>query len=167
MIPVTSAHQHPNGRPTDGGLPPVPSIPLSEDKGSAGTGDQSIGGLVRDATTHLSTLVRAEVELARTEITAEVKKGLKGSVFLIVALTVLLLLLPFLFTTLALVLSIWLPEWAGFGIITFLMLVVAGLFGLLGYRKMRRIRAPQRTLESMRGTATALRRSRDAEPESL
>ena len=49
----------------------------------------SIGDLVKDATTQVSTLVRAEVELARAEITRDVKKGLTGSVFFILALVVL------------------------------------------------------------------------------
>lgn len=41
---------------------------------------------VRDATTQVSTLVRAEVELAKAEITRDVKKGLTGSVFFILVL---------------------------------------------------------------------------------
>jgi Putative Actinobacterial Holin-X, holin superfamily III len=62
----------------------------------------------------VSTLVRAEVELARAEITAEVKKGLQGSIFFIVALVIVLFSLFFLFFTIAEVIEIWLPEWAGF-----------------------------------------------------
>jgi hypothetical protein len=40
-------------------------------------------------------LVRAEVELARAEVTAEVKKGLQGSIFFIVALVIVLFSLFF------------------------------------------------------------------------
>ncbi|MDF2824126.1 MAG: hypothetical protein K0R68_1534, partial [Mycobacterium sp.] len=55
----------------------VTSIPLIDP--NAVPADPSIGDLVKDATTQVSTLVRAEVELARAEITRDVKKGLTGS----------------------------------------------------------------------------------------
>ncbi|GLZ32986.1 hypothetical protein Lesp02_51740 [Lentzea sp. NBRC 105346] len=137
----------------------VPSIPLTADDPTA---EQSIGGLVRDATAHVSTLVRAEVELAKGEIKAEVKKGLKGSVYFIVALTVLCFSLFFLFMTLGFVLyDIGLPFSLAFGIVFVTMLVTAGLFGFLGYRKVKKIRAPQRTIESAKGTMAALRHRGD------
>ncbi len=83
---------------TDGAdVPPVlPSIPLAPEPVKA-PGDQSIGELVKDATTHVSTLLRAEVELAKAEVTAEVKKGVQGSLFFIVALVIVLFSLFFLF----------------------------------------------------------------------
>ena len=65
----------------------VTSIPLSEES-PVGDG-QTVGSLVREATTHLSTLVRAEVELAKNEIASEAKKAAKGSAFFVLALTVL------------------------------------------------------------------------------
>ncbi|MBQ6650496.1 MAG: phage holin family protein, partial [Atopobiaceae bacterium] len=111
------------------------------EEGTGAGGEQSVGTLVRDATTHLSTLVRGEIELAKTEITGEVKKGVKGSVFFILALAVLAFSMFFLFFTLAEglhALGIW--RWASFGITFLLMLLVAGVFGLLGYRRVRKIR---------------------------
>ena len=90
-------------------VPPVlPSIPLAPEPVTP-LAEQSIGSLVKEATAHVSTLVRAEVELARAEVTAEVKKGLQGSIFFIVALVILLFSLFFLFFTIAEVLAIWLP----------------------------------------------------------
>ncbi|MBO0856494.1 MAG: phage holin family protein, partial [Nocardia sp.] len=65
----------------------ITSIPLSEVDPTA---TASVGELVRNATEQVSTLVRAEVELAKAEVTGEIKKGLQGSVFFIAALTVLL-----------------------------------------------------------------------------
>lgn len=140
----------------------VPSIPLSEDRpgaaGYSGDNGQSIGSLVRDATTHLSTLVRAEVELAKSEITSEIKKGVKGSVFFIVALTVLLFSLFFLFFTLAEGLAdLGLYRWAAFGIVFLLMLLLAGLSGFLGYRKVRKIRAPEQTISTTKDTVAKLK----------
>jgi hypothetical protein len=96
MTFVTTAQHRTNGNRSVDGLSSVASIPLTPDDVATRAEDQSIGGLVKDATTHLSTLIRAEVELARSEITAEVKKGVQGSIFFVLALTLLLLLMPFL-----------------------------------------------------------------------
>ena len=76
--------------------PIVPSIPLNAEPVRQ-DGDASVGSLVKEVSTHVSTLVRAEVELAKTEITAEVKKGVQGSVFFVVAGVVALFSLFFFF----------------------------------------------------------------------
>nr|WP_092537020.1 phage holin family protein [Amycolatopsis arida] len=144
------------------GVGSVPYLPLSEATASS-DGDQSIGTLVRDATQHLSTLVRAEVELAKSELVGEVKKGLKGTVFLTVALVIALYSSFFFFFFLGELLSEWLWRWAAFGIVFLLMLAVAALFGLLAWRKIRKVRAPERTISSVRETAAALKPRRPAE----
>lgn len=151
--PVTSARENTNGS----GLPPVPSIPLTAESAAKIAAETSIGGLVRDATAHLSTLVRAEVELAKSEVAGEIKKGVKGSVYFIVALTVLLFSSFFFFFFGAELLDVWLPRWSAFLIVFGLMLVTAVLFALLGYRKVKRLRAPQRTIDSAKDTVAALR----------
>jgi uncharacterized membrane protein YqjE len=154
---VTRAHENSHG---DGaGLPRVPSIPLSDDL--SGAGDQSIGGLVKDATTHLSTLVRAEIELARAELVGEVRKGLTGSVFFIVALVLVLLFIPFGLVALSLGFNDMFDfedhPWFGFLIVFGVSVLLAGLFTLLGVRKFKRIRAPRRTIDSAKDTVAALR----------
>ncbi|WP_258905558.1 phage holin family protein [Actinokineospora sp. UTMC 2448] len=157
---MTSAH----GNGQRDGLPPVPSIPLADDRTIAAA-DPSIGNLVKDATTHLSTLVRAEVELAKTEVAREVKKGLKGSVFAILALVILLYSSFFLFFALAeLLADIGLWRSAAFGIVFFLMLLMAGFFAFIGYRKFRTVRAPKRTIDSVKETAATLRQRGSDEP---
>lgn len=146
---MTSAHQ---ARAGDGMPPVVPSIPLTAAR-TAVPGELSIGALVRDATTHLSTLVRSEVELARAEITTEIRKGLRGGVFFVLALAVAAFSLFFLFFTVAEAISIALPTWAGFGITFLLMLAGAGLLAFLGYLRVRKIRKPERTITTVRDTA--------------
>jgi uncharacterized membrane protein YqjE len=131
--------------------PAVPSIPLSA--ASSRATETSLGMLVRDASTHLSTLIRSEFELARAELTDEVRKGLRGSIFFIVALTVLLFSLFFLFFFLGELLSVWLASWAAYGIVFVLMLLTAAVFGLLGYLRVRTISKPERTITSVRETA--------------
>ncbi|MBI3691736.1 MAG: phage holin family protein, partial [Mycolicibacterium aromaticivorans] len=73
----------------------VTSIPLVDP--NALPANPSVGDLVKDATAQMSTLVRAEVELAKAEITRDVKKGLTGSVFFVLALVVLFYSTFFLF----------------------------------------------------------------------
>lgn len=160
---MSSAQKNNNGSRNGSGWSAVTSIPLSEEGTGSGS-EQSLGALVRDATTHLSTLVRSEMELAKSEIAGEVKKGVKGSVYFILALTVLGFSMFFLFFTLAeglAQLGLW--RWAAFGIVFLLMLLVAGLFGLLGYLRVRKIRAPERTIESLKDTKQLARRHHDAD----
>jgi uncharacterized membrane protein YqjE len=153
-------------RPGGAEVPPVlPSIPLAPE--APRSGEQSVGDLVREVTTHLSTLVRAEVELARAEVTAEVKKGVTGSTFFAVAAAIGLFSLFFFFFALAELLALVLLRWVAFAIVFVLMLLIAGLFGLLGYRKVRKIHKPERTIESLRESAQVLQhRARpDERPE--
>jgi uncharacterized membrane protein YqjE len=130
------------------------SIPLADPH--AGPAEPSIGDLIKDATTQVSTLVRAEVELARAEITRDVKKGLTGSVYFIAALVVLFYSTFFFFFFLAELLDSWLWRWVAFLIVFAIMVVVGAALALLGFLKVRRIRGPRQTIESVKETRTAL-----------
>ncbi|AQA02693.1 hypothetical protein BVC93_09890 [Mycobacterium sp. MS1601] len=142
-----------NGDRKNGVPATVTSIPLIDP--NAVPADPSIGDLVKDATTQVSTLVRAEVELARAEITRDVKKGLTGSVFFVLALLVLFYSTFFFFFFLAELLDTWLYSWAAYLIVFGIMVVTAALFALLGYRKVRKIRGPQQTIETVKETKAA------------
>lgn len=138
------------------------TIPLADPH--ARPGEPSIGDLIKDATTQMSTLVRAEVELARAEITRDVKKGLTGSVFFIAALVVLFYSTFFLFFFLAELLDSWLWRWVAFLIVFALMVVTTVVLALLGFLKVRRIRGPRQTIESVKETRTALMPGHDKTP---
>ncbi|MGH3884374.1 MAG: phage holin family protein [Pseudonocardiaceae bacterium] len=160
MSPVTSRQPRSNGRHARPDLPPgARSLPLSPDSPGQHA-DASLGELVREAATHFSTLFRAEVELAKAEVTAEVRKGVKGSIFFVLALAILIFSLFFLFVAVAQVLAIWLPQWAAFSIVFGLMLVASAGFALLGWRRVRSIRKPARTISTVRDTGAALTRRR-------
>jgi uncharacterized membrane protein YqjE len=149
-----------NGVPTT-----VTSIPLVDPH--AAKADPSIGDLVKDATTQVSTLVRAEVELAKAEITRDVKKGLTGSVYFILALVVLFYSTFFFFFFVAELLDTWLWRWVAFLIVFGIMVVVTVVFALLGYLKVRRIRGPQQTIESVKETREALTPGHDKSDRAL
>jgi uncharacterized membrane protein YqjE len=141
--------------------PVVPSIPLNAEPVRQ-EGEASVGSLVKDVSTHVSTLVRAEVELAKTEITAEVKKGVQGSIFFVIAGVVALFSLFWFFFAVSEAFNLIWPtqRWAGFAVTFVIMLVVAGIAGLIGYLKVRRIRKPERSIEAARETVEVLRRGR-------
>ncbi|HWD07247.1 MAG TPA: phage holin family protein [Amycolatopsis sp.] len=145
------------------GVGAVPYLPLSSDK-EAAAADQSIGKLVGEATQHLSTLVRAEVELAKAELVGEVKKALKGAVFFLIALTVLLYSSYFLFLFVAEILSDWWGiRWPAFLTVFGLMLVTTAITALIGWRKVKKLKAPERTIGSVKETAAALKPRRAAD----
>lgn len=146
--PSVSKPDRKNGVPST-----LTSIPLADPHARAG--DPSVGELIKDVTAQMSTLVRAEVELARAEITRDVKKGLTGSVFFISALVVLFYSTFFLFFFLAELLDNWLWRWAAFLIVFGIMVVVTVLLALFGFLKVRRIRGPQKTIESVKEARTA------------
>ena len=143
-----------NGDRKSGVPTTVTSIPLVDPH--APKPDASIGDLVKDATSQVSTLVRAEVELARAEITRDVKKGLTGSVYFILALVVLFYSTFFFFAFVAVLLDIWLYTWAAILIVFGAMVLVTILFALLGFLKVRKIRGPQKTIESVKEARVAL-----------
>ena len=132
--------------------PSEASIPL-HDADSIARGDASLGTLVKNASTHASTLVRSEIELAKTEVTEQVKKAVTGSAFFVVALVLLVLsLLPFVMMWANLI-SLWFGtktwNWAGHLIVFGVLVLLALVFALLGYLKVKKIRKPQRTIDSV------------------
>ncbi|MCP2292886.1 phage holin family protein [Nocardia amikacinitolerans] len=131
----------------------VTSIPLTD---ANPIGSASFGTLVRDAAEQMSTLVRAEVELAKAEVTGEIKKGLQGSVYFILALTVLLFSTFFFFFFLGELLDVWLARWAAFLIVFLLMVAATAVLAFLGYRRVKKLRAPEKTIDSLKQARSVL-----------
>ena len=126
-----------NGVPTT-----VASIPLTDaDAAAAGS---SIGSLVKDATSQVSTLVRAEVALAKAEVTGEAKKAVRGAVFFVVAAVIGLYSTFYLFFAAAEALDLVLPRWAAFLIVWGVMVLIAAIAGLLGWRRVKKLQKPRR-----------------------
>jgi len=117
----------------------------------------SMGTLVKDVSTHMSTLIRSEIELAKLEITETVKTGATGGVFFAVAGAIGFFSLFFFFFMLGEILDIWLPRSAAFAIVFVLMLLLAGAFAFLGLRKVKKVKKPEKTIASLEQTAAALK----------
>jgi hypothetical protein len=115
---------------------------------------QSIGELVQDASAQISTLIRAEIELAKAELAQTAKRGGIGAGLFAAAAVVVLLSLPFLFVTLAEVLvAVGLPRWSSYLIVWGFFLLLAAVLVLLGRRSLRALRKPERTLATVKDTA--------------
>jgi len=114
----------------------------------------SVGELVRRASEHVSTLVRDEIELAKTELSGSVKRAGIGGGLLAAAAAVLLFSIPFLFVVIAEVLvEIGLQRWLAYLIVWVLFLLVALVLALLGRQSLKKVRKPERTMETVRETA--------------
>ena len=117
----------------------------------------SMGTLVKDVSTHMSTLIRSEIELAKLEITETVKTGATGGAFFAVAGVIGAFSLFFFWFMVAWILDIWLPTWAAFTIVFFVMVLIAALFAFIGWRKVKKIKKPEKTIASLEQTAAALK----------
>lgn len=120
-------------------------------------GDTSLKGLVAAAVADLQRLIRAQVQLAKLELQQTGREAAKTSVFLILALSMAGTGGLFLLVTIAYVLvALGLPVWAGFGIVTLFLFIVAAVFGLMGRREAQRIKGPERTIAQIEKTKAML-----------
>ncbi|MDY3128311.1 MAG: phage holin family protein [Corynebacterium sp.] len=140
-----------NGLYTDGTEnfgPKVNSIPLS-DVDTTRPGETSIGQLVSNASEQISSLVRAEVELAKTEIAASAKKGGIGAGLFGAAGVMALYASLFFFIFLAELLTLWLDRWASYLIVFLLLIAVAGVLVGIGIKQIKKVKKPEKTIESV------------------
>lgn len=124
--------------------------------------EPSMGQLVSDASTHLSTIIRGEVELAKLELRSSVKNAGVGIGLFLGAAVVLVFSLTFGFIALAEgIVALGLSRWLAFLIVFALLLLVVGLFVFVGYRKVKKVKAPEKTIKTTKETVDFLKKSRE------
>jgi membrane protein implicated in regulation of membrane protease activity len=64
----------------------------------------------------------------------------------------------YFFVAVAEAIALALPRWAAFGIVTVALVLVAAMAGLVGYRLIKKIEKPERTMESLRELPEVMRR---------
>lgn len=124
--------------------------------------EPSLGELVSDASTHMSTLIRSEIELAKLELRSTVRTAGAGAGLFAAAAVILVFSLTFGFIALAEGLAaagLW--RWAAFLVVFGLQLIAAGLCGYLGVKKVRRVKAPEQTIQVTKETVDYLKKSRE------
>jgi uncharacterized membrane protein YqjE len=115
-----------------GAAPPPPPTGPQDDRG--------VGELVFDVSERVSSLVREEFELAKTEVIEKVTKLVRGSVVGIAAgVFAFLGLILFMFFFAYLLNDLFFEDdvWAGFLVEAVLFFVIAGLAGWFAYRAMQ------------------------------
>lgn len=131
------------------------------------TPERTIGQLVSDVTTDMSTIVRSEIELAKTEVTEGVTKLGKGIVFFAIAGVLALYMLGLL-----LLAGAWgieaagLPMWAGLLIVSGVLLLIIGGLGLAGYLQVNKAQPkPVKAIDNAQQTVTSLKATLKPEDE--
>lgn len=111
----------------------------------------SLGSLISELTQEASTLVRQEVELAKTEVSHTAKRLGKGAGFIgagaVLGFAGLLAFIATCIILLAVVLKLWIAAL----IVTFLVFACAGLLALSGLNMMKRESlAPKHTMQTIK-----------------
>jgi hypothetical protein len=120
--------------------------------------ERTIGQLVADATDDLSAIIRDEIALAKAELAADAKSAGTGAGLFGLAGFVALIGLIFLFHTVANVIAIWLPVWAGYAITTALLFIIAAGLGLVGRRTLQAVKGrPERAIKNAQDTIATIK----------
>ena len=135
---------------------PTPQGTTHRTAGPVG-GERTIGQLVADASRDVSSLLRAEVALAKAEIQREVKQAAMGAGLFAGAAVFGLLALVMLLFAAAWGIAEGLPVWLGFLIVGVVLLVVAGLLALVGRSRISKVGTPERTVSTSKQSIEALK----------
>lgn len=120
--------------------------------------EPSIGELVQEASTQFSAVLHGEIELAKLELRSSAKNAGVGAGFFTGAVVLFFFSLTFGLIALAeglVAAGIW--RWAAYLIVFGFLLVLVALLIFLGIRKVKRVKAPERTIASAQETIAALK----------
>jgi membrane protein implicated in regulation of membrane protease activity len=118
---------------------------------SAATEEPSVGVLVQSAMADVSTLVRAEIELAKAEIGKSAKKaGISVGLFSAAGVLVAFAGIYFFVTVAEFLTWLGLIRWISYLIVTGALLLIAGIAALIGRRMLKKVEKPARTMETLR-----------------
>lgn len=118
-------HQHTEAGTSD----QTPSIPKAA---------STIGELFATLSVHITSLVRGEIELTKTKLTAYIQRMGTGAGLLIGAALFGLYLLGWIFHSIELAIAIALPQWAASLIVAGILLLIVIILGLLGAKEVKR-----------------------------
>jgi uncharacterized membrane protein YqjE len=124
--------------------------------------DKSVGELIALASSNVSKLIRAEMELAKLEMKEDAKKAALGGTMFGVAGVIACVVLILLSISAAyglVALGVW--HWAAFLTVAVAYVLLALALVSIGYMRMRNISGIQRTRKTLKEDIAALRRSGD------
>jgi hypothetical protein len=123
------------------------------------TDDPTIGKLVGDVSNDVSSLIRSEIELAKTELKFSAKAGGVGIGLFAAAAFLLVLAVIMLSVAIAYFINFTGLDLAWCFLIVFgFYALVAAVLGLIGYRSVRKVRGPEASIEQIKETKAVLKR---------
>jgi ABC-type multidrug transport system fused ATPase/permease subunit len=119
--------------------------------------EPSVGQLVAQATRDVSSLVRSEIALAKSEVKISVKAGGLGAALFAVAGFISLLAIVMLSFGLVYLIHLTGLDLAWCFLIVFLLyMLLAAVVGFVGFRSVKKVRAPQRAIHQAQETKDVL-----------
>jgi uncharacterized membrane protein YqjE len=126
---------------------------------AGGADDQSLGNLVSLAVKDVTQLLRCELDLAKLELKADMRRlGIGGALLGIAAFVVclVLMLLSFAFAYGLITVGIW--NWAAFLIVAGAYVLLAGLAAAIAFRKVRMLSGLRKTRRTVADDLALIRR---------
>lgn len=120
--------------------------------------EPTIGKLVADTTAGFSTLLHNEIALAKTELKVSVKNGGLGAALFAVAGFLLVLGIIMLSFSCAYWLQTWFTSTIAFLITFGAYALIAVLLAVVGITRLKKIKAPEQTISTMKDTKEVLKR---------
>ena len=123
------------------------------------TDDPTIGKLVGDVSKDVSSLIRSEIALAKTELKFSAKAGGVGLALFAAAVFLLVLAVIMLSVAFAYFINFTGLDLAWCFLIVFgVYALIAAVLGLIGYRNVRKVRGPEASIEQLKETKAVLTR---------
>lgn len=121
--------------------------------------ERTLGQLVADASSDVSSIIKGEIALAKLEIKSDVSKGGKGAAMLAAAGVFALFMLGFLLSALAWGLhELGLPVWASMLIVAGVLLLITLVLALMGKSALSKVKGkPERTIDNAQKTVAAIK----------
>lgn len=120
---------------------------------------RSLFGLVGDVPKLVKELVTGELNLLKAEMLAKVKIFALAAGLLIAALVIVLYAIGVLLTAAVMGLATVMPAWLAALIVAVVMLIVAAILGLIGWKRFKRGLpiTPKRTIDSVKNDVNAVK----------
>lgn len=123
--------------------------------------ERTLGQLVADATTDISSIVRSEVALAKAEMSADAKRaGLGAGLFAVAGVFAFLSLILLLIAAAYGLVAAGLAPWLAFLIVAVTLLLVGAILVFVGKHSFDNLKGkPERAIKSTQDTIAAIRPS--------
>jgi len=121
-----------------------------EGSGAADLNQRSIGDVLKDIAASIQEIVRSEIKLAKVELTDRARRVRSSAVILGGGALFGIYGIAFILLAIMFALEIVLPAWLSALIVGALTLIGAGLGISIGRQRMKAVRAPEQTIQTVK-----------------